>query len=69
MREEYDFIESRLNPYIGKIRQFETITIDIDSKVINYFKEESKRTGIPYQNIINLYLLQCVEEQKRVKLA
>lgn len=42
--------------------------MNMDVKVIDYFKRESERTGIPCQNIINMHLLQCVEEQKHVKL-
>lgn len=44
------------------------ITMNMDVKVIDYFKRESERTGIPCQNIINMHLLQCAEEQKHVKL-
>ena len=36
------------------------------SDTIDYFKEGSKRTGVPYQTIINPYLGECVAEQKRL---
>lgn len=64
MRDEYDFSESRPNPYARKLRKPVTMNLDID--VIDYFKAESARTGTPYQNIINLYLAQCAEEGKRL---
>ena len=35
----------------------------------DYFKEEAARTGIPYQNLINLYLVQCAEEKKILAFA
>ena len=35
----------------------------------DYFKEEAARTGIPYQNLINLYLVQCAEEKKVLAFA
>lgn len=54
MREEYAFSESIANPYAGRTRK--PITMNIDVETIEYFKEESKRTGIPYQTIINMYL-------------
>lgn len=67
MEEEFNFENSKPNPYAERLRK--PVTMNIDVKIIEYFKAESKRTGIPYQNIINMYLLQCVEEGKHIKLA
>lgn len=67
MRDEYDFSNSVQNPYAGKVRR--RVTINLDSDTVDYFKEEAKRTGVPYQNIINLFLSQCVKEGKHLKLA
>ena len=33
---------------------------------IEYFKEMSAETGIPYQNLINLYLRECVTSQRKL---
>ena len=35
--------------------------------VIEYFKQLSEETGIPYQNLINLYLRNCVQSKKKLK--
>jgi uncharacterized protein (DUF4415 family) len=43
------------------------ITINLDSDAIGYFKELAQETGISYQNLINLYLLQCAKEKKRIE--
>ncbi len=67
MRDEYDFTDSIQNPYADKVRR--RVTINIDGETIDYFKEEAKRTGVPYQNIINLYLGQCAKEGKHLKIA
>ena len=32
----------------------------------DYFKEEARRTGISYQNIINMYLGECAAQKKRL---
>ncbi len=32
-------------------------------------KAEAARTGIPYQSLINLYLVQCAEEGKTLAFA
>ena len=44
----------------------EKITIQLNVDVIDYFKAESVRTGIPYQNIIKFYLTDCAREGKRL---
>ena len=66
MREEYDFSNAVKNPYVGKLKQ---ITIRLDEQVIDYFKKMSEETGMPYQNIINYYLLDCVKEKKHMEVA
>lgn len=67
MRDEYDFENSQPNPYVGRLRR--TVTMNLDVANIDYFKAESARTGIPYQNIINLYLTQCREQNKHLEFA
>ncbi|MFV1981687.1 MAG: BrnA antitoxin family protein [Rhodothermia bacterium] len=60
MRKEYDFskMQGRRNPYAKRLKKQITIRLGVD--VIDYFKELSEETGIPYQNLINLYLRDCV---------
>lgn len=67
MREEYDFSDSRPNPYVGRLRK--PVTMNIDVANIEYFKAESRRTGVPYQTIINMYLTQCREQGKHLSFA
>ncbi|MCI8367876.1 MAG: BrnA antitoxin family protein [Eggerthellaceae bacterium] len=67
MRAEYDFTDSKPNPYAKKERK--AVTIRLDLQAIDYFKDEADRTGIPYQSLINLYLLQCAKEQKHLAFA
>lgn len=67
MRDEYDFTESKASPYAEKLRKPVTMNLDVDT--VDYFKAESKRTGIPYQSIINLYLRQCADEGKHLIFA
>ena len=59
MREEYDFSNARKNPYTKKLKK--QITINIDSDTIQFFKDMSSSSGIPYQTLINLYLSDCAE--------
>ena len=67
MRKEYDFSKSKQNPYAKKLRK--QISIRIDTDTIEYFKKQAKKTGIPYQQLINLYLLNCATNKKEISLS
>ena len=68
MRKEYDFskMKGHKNPYAKELKKQVTLRLGID--VIRYFKDLSKRTGMPYQNLINLYLGQCAHSGKKLTL-
>ena len=69
MREEYNLskLNPRKNPYTNRLRQ--QVTINIDSDTVEYFKSESKKSGLPYQTLINLYLSDCVSKKRKLKLS
>ncbi len=62
MKREYDFSKARRNPYAKALK--EQITIRIESDVISYFKKMAEKLGVPYQNLINFYLRECVSSKK-----
>ena len=66
MKKEYDFskMKSRKNPYASKLK--EPVTIRLSEDVIEYFKEMSEESGIPYQSLINLYLRDCANHHRKV---
>jgi len=66
MRKQYDFSKAKLNPYVGKLKK--QITIRLENSTIDYFKELAKELGIPYQNLINMYLRDCALAAKRPAL-
>lgn len=67
MRQQYDFSDSRKNPYAAKLKK--PVTIRLDEASIAYFKSMAEETGIPYQGLINLYLKECAASGKRLKLS
>ena len=67
MRDDYDFSNGIKNPYADKLKK--QITIRLDDEVINYFKNMAEETGMPYQNIINYYLKDCVKEKRHLEVA
>jgi len=66
MRTEYDFSKAKRNPYTKRLKK--AVTIRLEPNVIDYFKTMSGESGIPYQNLINLYLLDCAKAGRRLSL-
>ena len=69
MLKEYDIekLNPRANPYAKELKK--QVTIKLAPSVVDYFKGESIETGIPYQTLINLYLVDCVKSKKKLELA
>ena len=69
MKKEYELskLKSRKNPYAKKLKQ--QITIRINNETVSYFKDLSSQTGITYQNLINLYLADCANHHKKLKIS
>ena len=63
MRKKYDLkkMKLRANPYANKLKK--SITIRLDTDVIDYFKELGERTGTPYQTLVNDFLRNCKEQK------
>jgi uncharacterized protein (DUF4415 family) len=66
MRKHYDFSNSVPYPYAQKLKK--QITIRIDKDTIAYFKAMADDKGIPYQSLINLYLRDCAQNHRDLKL-
>ncbi|MBX7244276.1 MAG: BrnA antitoxin family protein [Candidatus Sumerlaeaceae bacterium] len=67
MRKTYNFTEmtSRKNPYAARLTQ--PVTIRLDRASVAYFKAMAAETGLPYQNLINLYLRDCVAAKRKIR--
>ncbi len=66
MRDEYDFSGSVENPYSKRLKR--QITIRLDEETVEYFKAMAEEGGIPYQSLINLYLRDCAEHHRKLKI-
>ena len=66
MRKNYDFSNSVPNPYAQKLKK--QITIRLDEDTIEYFKTMAEQKGLPYQNLINLYLRDCAQTHRDLKM-
>ena len=69
MKSEYDLakMKSRKNPYAKRLKK--QITLRLDPEVIEYFKQKSEESGIPYQTLINLYLQDCRNTGRELKMS
>jgi len=67
MKKEYDFEKLRevKNPYAGKKK---AVGINLSPEVLDYFKGLAEETGLPYQKLIDLYLLDCAKKRKKLRL-
>ena len=65
MKKEYDLekMEWRRNPYAKQLKKQITIRMGVD--ILDYFKSLAEETGVPYQNLINSYLRDCVVQHKK----
>ena len=59
-------MKSRPNPYVKRLKKQLTIRMGVD--IIDYFKAMASQSGIPYQNLINLYLRECVLSQRKLQM-
>ena len=60
MKKAYDFskLKEIKNPYAGKKK---AVGINLSPEVLDYFKGLAEDTGLPYQKLIDLYLLDCAK--------
>lgn len=68
MKDEYDLskMKSRKNPYAKRLKK--QITIRLALETIDYFKSLAAETGMPYQNLIDLYLTDCAQKHKKLEI-
>ena len=69
MKSEYDLskMKSRKNPYSSKLKK--PVTMRISEDVIDYFKAMAEESGVPYQSLINLYLRDCVKNDRKIDIS
>jgi predicted DNA binding CopG/RHH family protein len=68
MKTEYDLskLKSRKNPYASKLKR--PVTMRLSDDVITYFKNMAEDAGVPYQSLINLYLRDCLANNRKMQI-
>ena len=67
LRTEYTFskMKGRRNPYAKLLKK--PVTIRLGADVVDYFKTMANQLEVPYQNLINLYLRDCVQSHRHIQ--
>ncbi len=68
MKDEYDFSKMKEVKSKFKKKKKKGVHINLSTEVINYFKNLSIESDIPYQKLIDLYLKDCVKNKKKIDL-
>ena len=55
--------KSRKNPYPKQLKR--QVTMRLDTAAVDYFNKMAGELGIPYQNLINLFLRDCAIQKRR----
>ena len=68
MKPEYDLskLKSRKNPYASKLKK--PVTMRLSEDVVLYFKRMAEQAGVPCQSLINLYLRDCLAQNRKVQI-
>lgn len=66
LEKEFDFSKAVKNPYAKELKK--QVTIKISPSVIDYFKAQAEKVGMPYQTLINLYLSDCVSNKRELRM-
>lgn len=68
MKAEYDFLrmKGRTNPYASMLKR--SVTLRLSEDVVSYFEAMAKQTGVPYQSLINVYLRDCLAQNRRLQI-
>jgi len=68
MKAEYDLskMRSRRTPYAFKLKKF--VAMRLSEDVVQYFKGMATEAGVPYQSLINLYLRDCLAQNRKVEI-
>jgi predicted DNA binding CopG/RHH family protein len=53
------------NRYAGKKK---AVGINLSPEVLDYFKGLADETGLPYQKLIDLYLLDCAKKREKLTM-
>ncbi len=67
MLEHYDFSNAVKNPFAEVLNENRTVKLDDD--VMDYFLDLSDKEKIPLQTLVNLYLIDCMKNHRKLTMS
>jgi uncharacterized protein (DUF4415 family) len=66
MKPEYNLgeMKSQPNPFAKQLKQ--QVTLPLEIEIIEYFEAIAEKTGISWQELINLYLQDCITSKREL---
>nr|DAJ30816.1 MAG TPA: antitoxin [Caudoviricetes sp.]DAK31669.1 MAG TPA: antitoxin [Caudoviricetes sp.]DAK49412.1 MAG TPA: antitoxin [Caudoviricetes sp.]DAO11927.1 MAG TPA: antitoxin [Caudoviricetes sp.]DAO38768.1 MAG TPA: antitoxin [Caudoviricetes sp.] len=65
LNKNFDFKHAVKNPYIERLRGQDSVIVDMEA--IKYFKEMAKGMGTDWKTLVNMYLVDAVNQKKKVR--
>jgi predicted DNA binding CopG/RHH family protein len=68
VKAEFDLskMKSRRNPFASKLKK--SVTMRLSEDVVQYFKAMAAQAGVPCQSLIDLYLRDCLAQNRKVDI-
>ena len=69
MKRIYDLskMRNRKAPFTSRLKK--QVSLQMDPEVIAYFKSMSSTHNIPYQNLMQMYLKDCVINERKLEMS
>lgn len=66
MKPEYDLakMKNRPNPFASQLK--EEVTLKLSDDLINFFQQKAVEKGLSYQEVISLYLQDCMTSNREI---
>ena len=59
-----DITNAVRNPFAGRIKR--QVTMNMNIKTLDFFRTQADDLGIPYQTLMNLYLADCANNNRKI---
>lgn len=67
MRNDYDFSNSKKNPYTKLLKK--SVNLKLDEETLSYFQNLADETNISYRNLMFMFLQDCAHKGVKPKIS
>lgn len=62
---KFDEAETKYIRQLAASKERKKITINLDGGVLDFLKKEALNTGVPYQKLLNVLLIEAIDQRKK----